>query len=238
MVTTCRTLRRGWTLNAGVIAGAWSGFGLKQNQLLDKFNDMKRTLIAALLLTGLLAAQAQEKLPREQALQYAFFASSDLKEMLNNPIPTDPDVKRPVAVHDGDYGALVLPEAKLSADTFAKAGKEAKPVGQLWLRNLAPENEGERVPQSQLHTVHVRAMDQEVDAVCCALGVCKDAKGGLQLLIYGKDKEPVARVPLKSISGQQENPIEMSAERKDDDGLITLKFLGKYAVTFTVSAPD
>jgi len=199
---------------------------------------MKRTLIAAALLTGLLAAQAQEKLSRTEALQAAFFASSDLKEMLNTPILTDPDIKRPVAVKDGDYGAMVLPEAKLSADAFAQAGKEAKPVGQLWLRNLAPENEGQRVPQSKLHTVHVRAMDQEADAVCCALGVCKDANGGLQLLIYGKDKEPVARVPLKSISGQQDNPIEMSAERKDDDGLITLKFLGKYEVTFTVSAPD
>jgi hypothetical protein len=199
---------------------------------------MKRTLIAGVLFAGLLAVQAQEKLSRAEALRYAFFASSDLKEMLNTPIPTDPDIKRPVAVKDGDYGAMVLPEAKLNADAFAQAGTEAKPVGQLWLRNLAPESEGQRVPQSKLHTVHVRATDQEADAVCCALGVCKDANGGLQLLIYGKDKEPVARLPLKSISTQQDNPIEMSAERKDDDGLITLKFLGKYEVTFTVSAPE
>jgi len=199
---------------------------------------MKHTLIAAVLLTGLLAVPAQERLSRAEALQYAFFASSDLKEMLNTPIPTDPDVKRPVAMHDGEYGVMVLPEAKLSADTFAKAGKEARPVGQLWLRNLAPENEGQRVLQSKLRTVHVRAMDQEADAVCCALGVGKGAHGGLELLIYGKDKEPVTRVPMKSVLGQQDNPVEMSCERKDDDGLITLKFLGKYEVTFTVSAPD
>ena len=199
---------------------------------------MKSTLIAAVLLTGLLAVQAQEKLSRSEALQIACFASSDLKAMLNTPIPTDPDVKRPVAVKDGDYGVMVLPETKLSADVFAKAGKEAQPVGQLWLRNLAPENEGERVPQSKLHTVHVRTREQEAEAVCCALGVCKDANGGLQLLIYGSDKEPVAQVPMKSISGQQDNPIELSAARKDDDGLITLRFLGKYEVTFTVSAPE
>jgi hypothetical protein len=199
---------------------------------------MNRTIVTAVFLTSLLAVSAQERLPREEALKYAFFASTDLKAMLNTPIPTDPDTKRPVAVHDGDYGALVLPEAKLSADTFAKAGKEPKAVGQLWLRNLAPENDGQRAPQSELYTVHVRAMDQEADAVCCALGVCKSENGGLQLLIYGKDKEPVARVPMKSITGQQDNPIEMSAERKDDDGLITLKFLGKYEATFTVSAPD
>ena len=118
---------------------------------------MKRTLIAAVLLTGLLAVQAQEKMSREETLQIAFFTSLDLKAMLNTPIPTDPDVKRPVAMKDGDYGGMVLPEAKLSADTFANAGKEAKSVGQLWLVSLAPMNAGEVVPASKLRTVHVRA---------------------------------------------------------------------------------
>jgi len=199
---------------------------------------MNRTLIAAALLTGLLGVQAQERLSREEALKYAFFASSDLQEMLNTPIPTDPDIKRPVALKDGDRGGMVLPEAKLSADTFANAGKEVASVGQLWLVKLAPVNEGQVVSKTRLRTVRVRAGDQEEDAVCCALGVCKDANRGLEFLIYGKDKEPLMRVPMKSISGQQDNPIEMSCERKDDNGLVTLKFLGKYAVTFAVTAPE
>ena len=199
---------------------------------------MKRTLIAAVLLTGLLAVQAQEKMSREETLQIAFYTSLDLKAMLNTPIPTDPDVKRPVAVKDGDYGSLVLPETRLSADTFSNAGKEAKSVGQIWLRGLAPMNAGEVVPASKLRTVHVNAGGQEADAVCCALGVCKDANGGLELLVYGKDKEPVTRVALKSISGQQDNPIELSAERKDDSGVLTLKFLGKYEAAFSVTAPE
>jgi len=199
---------------------------------------MKRTLIAAVLLTGLLAVQAQEKMSRQETLQIAFYTSLDLKAMLNTPIPTDPDVKRPVAVKDGDYGSLVLPETRLSADTFSNAGKEAKSVGQIWLRGLAPMNAGEIVPASKLRTVHVSAMGQDADAVCCALGVGKDANGGLELLVYGKDKEPVTRVALKSISGQQENPIELSAERKDDSGVLTLKFLGKYEAAFSVTAPE
>ena len=199
---------------------------------------MKRTLITALLLTGSLAVQAQEKLSREETLQVAFFVTLDLKEMLNTPIPTDPDVKRPVAVKDGDFGGMILPEVKLNADTFAQAGKEAKSVGQLWLRGLVPMNKGEAVAQSKLRTVHVKAMGQEADAVCCALGVTKDADGGLELVIFGKDKEPVTRASLKSVSGQQENPIEISAERKDDSGVITVKFLGKYEATFSVTAAE
>ena len=86
---------------------------------------MKRTLLAAVLLTGLLSLQAQERLSREEALKYAFFTSVNLNQMLQTPIPTDPDVKRPVAMRDDEqHGGMVLPEAKLSADTFAKAGTE------------------------------------------------------------------------------------------------------------------
>ena len=199
---------------------------------------MKTTITAILLIVGLLAAQAQEQLSREEALKYAFFVSADLPEMLKTPIPTDPDVKHPVAIKDADHGGMILPEAKLSADTFANAGKDVKPVGQLWLVKLAPVNDGRVVSKAKLRTVHVRAGDQEADAACCALGVRKDANRGLELLIYGKDKEPLTRVPMKSISGQQDNPIEMSCERKDDNGLVTLKFLGKYEVTFAVTEPE
>jgi hypothetical protein len=199
---------------------------------------MKRTLIAAAFLIGLLAVQAQERMPREEALKVALFVSTDLKEMLNTPIPTEPDIKRPVAIQDDDYQLMVFPEYKLSADTFAKAGKEPKPVGQLWLHNLVPENGGQRAPRSKLHAVHLHAMGLEADLVGCALGVCKSENGGLELLIYGKEKEPVTRVAMKSVSVQQENPIEMSAERKDHSELVTLNFLGKYQATFTFSAPD
>ena len=83
---------------------------------------MKTTSIAAVLLTAAFAVQAQERLPREEALKYAFFVSVNLKEMLKTPIPTDPDVKRPVVLREGDYGGMVLPETKLTAETLAIGG--------------------------------------------------------------------------------------------------------------------
>ena len=62
-----------------------------------------------------------------------------------------------MAVRDGDFGGMILPEAKLNADTLVNAGKEAKSFGQLWLLVLAPMNAGEAVPASKLRKVHVRA---------------------------------------------------------------------------------
>jgi hypothetical protein len=208
------------------------------SKLFDNQIHMKSIITATVLITGLLAAQAQERLPREEALKYACYASLDLKAMLGTPIPTDPDIKRPVAVKHENHGLMVLPEVKLSAQTFGTASEAVKPVGQLWLVNLAPMRDGQVVSSDTLRMVHVRAGDQEADASCYALGVSKKADGPLELLVYGKEKDPLLRVPLKSISAQQENPIEMSGEAKENSGVVTLKFVGKYEASINVTEPQ
>jgi hypothetical protein len=199
---------------------------------------MKQIILMTAWIAALASAQAQEQLSRPEALKYAFIVSADLPAMLKTPIPTDPDVKRPVAVRDGDYGGMVLPETKLSAEVFAKAGKEAAPVGQLWLLRLVPLTEGQPVPASKLRMVEASSEEGKATVPCCALGVCKGGDGVLELLVFGKDKEPVLRTPLLTISSQQENPVEISAERKENGGLVTLRFLGKYEARFMVTDPD
>jgi hypothetical protein len=192
----------------------------------------------AALIAGFTTVQAQEQLPRQEALKYAFIVSADLPAMLKTPIPTDPDVKRPIALRDGDYGGMVLPESKLSAEVFSKAGKDVAPVGQLWLLKLVPVSDGQPVPASKLRLVEASSDEGKATVPCCALGVRKDASGVLELLVFGKDKEPVVRAPMRTISRQQDDPIEMSAERKDDGGHVTLRFLGKYEATFMVTDPE
>jgi hypothetical protein len=195
-------------------------------------------LILAMLLS--VAAPAQERLSRAESLKYAFFACLDLKEMLKTPIPTDPDIKRPAAVRDGDYGGLVLPETRLTAQTLAKAEKDVVPIGQLWLVKVAPVVEGQPVPAGKLRMVEVKAESSQASVACCALGVRKDSGGSLQLLVYGKEKEPVLTTSIKSISGQQnpDAPIELSAERESDGGRVTLKLCGKYEASFKVTEAE
>lgn len=199
---------------------------------------MKRIITLAVATAALVTAQAQERLPREESLKYAFILTANLKDMLNTPIPTDPDVKRPVAMKDEGYGAMVLPESKLTAETLGKAGPEAMALGQLWMVKLAPLADGQVVPASKLRTVHISSGDQEADVTCCTLGARKNSEGTLDLLIYGKSREPVMTVAMKSISGAQENPIEMGAEKNDQGALVTLKFTGKYEARFMVTDPE
>ena len=182
------------------------------------------------------SAFCQEQLERKEALKYAFFLSLDLKRLQGTPIPTDVDVKRVVAMREGDYGALVMPEAKLSAEAIAKAGDTVVPVGQLWLHRLTPLHEGEPVAGAKLRLFNIQTDSQGGEAAQCALGIKANGTGELELLIYGKDKTPLVKVPLKKTESQQELPIGIDAERRSDDtGSITLKILGRYEAKIPVT---
>ena len=197
---------------------------------------MKNTLLALTLLSTLALASAQEKLSREETLRYAFVVAGDLKQLQATPIPTDVDIKQPVAVRDGDFGGMVLPEAKLNAEAIAKAGEKVVPVGQVWLRKLTPMQDGDAVGASKLRMVTLTHEGDQVKVAQCALGVQRNGSGSLELLVFGKDKEPVVKVPLKTMDAKQDVPIDLSAERESDSGKVTLKILGKYSATISVTA--
>jgi len=196
---------------------------------------MNRIIVVLSLFAAAQGAVAQEELSRREALKFAFYVSADLKVLQGTPIATDVDLKHPVVLHDGDYGAMVLPEAKLSPETVAKAGDTVVPIGQLWLRKLTPLNGGEGVQGSKLRTVSIETESETASAVQCALGVKGDGSGGLELLVFGKDKNPVAKVPLKKIQGSQQHPIAMKAERTDEAGRLTLTILGRYEARLMVT---
>lgn len=199
------------------------------------------TLVVRILILflGLSFCHAQERVPREESLRAAFALCLNLREMVNTPIPTDPDVKRPQSIRGGERGALVLPETRLSAETFAKLGKETKAVGQLWLRKLAPlRSDGQTLPPSSLRTVRVKVDDKELDVVCCALGARRNPDGQMELLVYGSGLEPLLRVPLSAVSTSAEDPIEMSAEREGNIARIKLTFAARHEATLTVGQPE
>ncbi len=195
---------------------------------------MKKTLLFATLAISLAVAHAQESVPREQLLKVALADSLDLKQMLDTPIPTDPDVKRPVAVREGDRGCMVLPETKLALDSLVKADKEVVPVGQLWMRKLVPQRDNQAIESDKLRIVTVVTGDKSETAVLCALAVRNSAEGKLELLVYGKGREALLHLPLKPMTATADNPIELSAQAQGEGAVLTLELLGKYTASFTV----
>lgn len=60
--------------------------------------------------------------------------------------------------------------------------------------------------------------------------------GRLELLVYGKDKEPIQRVALQTTAGQQENTIDLETEAQGGGATLVLKILGKYEARLKVVA--
>lgn len=196
---------------------------------------MKHIYIALTLLASLQLVFAQERLAREESLKYAELVGTDAKQLAGTPIPTQVDLQQPVAVRDGEFGGMVLPQVKLAAASLAKAGDKVVPVGQLWLLKLTPMHDGEAIASEQLRLATLKVGDDEITLPQCALGVQRNKAGDLELLVFGKGKEPILKAPLKAIDAKQEAPIELEAERDSESGEITVKILGKYEAKVRVT---
>jgi hypothetical protein len=199
---------------------------------------MKLATAAVCLLTTLQLGVAQERVPREEALKAAALISADPKQMQGTPIPSNVDLKQPVAMRDGEFAGMVLPEAKLSLDAFTQAGDKIVPVGQLWLLRLAPVVDGAAVPKEKLRLATIEHDGETHTLPQCTLGARKTSSGGLELLIFGKSKEPLLKVALKTIDAKQDMPLDMDADRGSESAEVTLKILGKYEAKFKVTQAE
>jgi hypothetical protein len=199
---------------------------------------MKQTIVALTLLTSLQFGLAQERISREEALKYAAVLGTDLKQLQGTPIPSSVDLKQPVALRDGEFAGMVLPEAKLTLETLAKAGDKITPLGQLWLLRLAPMSDGQAIPKDKLRIATIERDGETFSLPQCALGVRRTSSGAMELLIFGKDKEPLLKVAIKEIDIKQDVPLDMDADRESESAQITLKILGKYEAKFKVTSSD
>jgi hypothetical protein len=181
-----------------------------------------------------IGARAQEVIPKEEALKASFVLWNTAGKLDDLAVKVDPDIKSPYGLSKEDVGMVVIPETKL-ADVLAKAGEKVLPLGQLWLKGLVPEIDGKEVPDSKLKLVEVTMKNDTASVVLCTLGVRKSEKDGLELVIYGKGKEPLATVPMKSVkAGTQENPIELAVIPGSGNAQVIVKVLGKYEAELTV----
>lgn len=196
------------------------------------------TLAALFAAVSVITLQAQDRLPHDEARRLADLVGTAQTELKGTPATSTVDLKQPVAVRDGEYGLMVLPAQKLSADTVAKAGTDMVPVGQLWLHKLAPLVDGQAITGSKLNLVSVSGGGGSATVPCCNLAVRKTASGELELAMFGKGKEPIATAPLKAITSSQAAPLDLDVERESDCGRVTVKVAGKYAAVIRVTDPE
>ena len=197
------------------------------------FQAIALSVLATHAATG--SSVAQGILPRAEAMKVAVIATLQAPTKSDAPFQVDADLKRPVAGQDGEYGLLILPETKLTAAVLEAAGKDPVPVAQLWLKKLTPIVDGGPVEESRLHMVSLQHDGETHRAPLCLLGVRRTDAGALELVIYGKGREPLARVPLLKANRTQTLPIELEVERESEAGRLTFFLCGRYEATLKVT---
>ena len=131
---------------------------------------------------------------------------------------------------------MVLPDKALSKEALAGTGKTAMPLGQLWLSKLTPAVQSKGTPGDQLNLVDVTFKDKDGQLVLLLLGVQKSDKGVLELVVYGKEKRPLVKLPLNKSSASQELPLELNMRPGGEAlGTVEIKVLGAYEAALPVA---
>jgi hypothetical protein len=182
---------------------------------------------------------AQERIPAEQAQKVAKLLIAEAAKVEQPQLKTEVDADKATGLHHEKVGAMVIPDKALSADMLRKAGKEVVPVGQFWVRNLTLVKDGKPVDEDRLRLVTVKVDDKEHQLVLCLLGVRRTPADALELVVYGKDKEPLLKLPLQKADDTQDLPLDLAAEKAENDtAMVTINVLGKHKATLTVTKAE
>jgi histidyl-tRNA synthetase len=65
--------------------------------------------------------------------------------------------------------------------------------------------------------------------------VIKNRQDKLEMLVFGKEKKPILRVPIKSINEKQTTPVVISGERESESGTVVIKLYGKFEAKISVT---
>lgn len=198
---------------------------------------MSLTRLALLTTLALVtAARAIDPVPLEKAQEGARKLNESLPQTGDFAVQINPDLEKPQAVKSGEIGLMVVADQSLASITAEHLSETPVAVGQLWAMNVVVAKNGQASSAEQQRTVTLHTKDQDVSVNLYLLGAVKNGSGAYELVVFGKDKEPLARAPLQPIdNASQSLPIEMDGEKQDEEtGRLTLSFLGKQKAELTL----
>ncbi len=197
---------------------------------------MKKCVALASLVLIVGVATAQERVPDDKARQIAKLLTEHAAKA-KPPFKTTVDEEKPFAYTHMELGAMVLPVKGLTANTLAKAGKDITPIGQFWMKGLAPQVEGKLVSADQLNQLTISHDGQDVTVTLYILGVRKGAKG-LEMALCTKNKKPLLVAPIEQVEVKQELPLEFEPKKGEQSADLIFTCEGKYRFKFTIAKQE
>ena len=198
---------------------------------------LSRLFFAALLTASLShAACGQESIPLEEAQKGAQLLSSAAGQLADAPVVIDGNVDKPFAAKAGGVGLLIIPDKALTAEKLSSAGTTVTPIGQLWMKDVSVAVNGRAPSKDNVRGYVVRAGDNDLNVQLYLVGVVKNSAGRVEVVVYGKGKEPLLHTTLeKSTTGPKEMPIELAGKKNDENtGTLTLLLPGNFQADIVV----
>jgi hypothetical protein len=198
---------------------------------------MKTILICLIALAAGQRVFAQEIIPLDEAQKAARKVTETA--IADAPLKTDVDIDKPCVLKADKGGMMIIPDKQLSTEKLAAPGPGIVPIGQLWSLHLSLADSGKPIDTDKLRLVTVTDGDKQRELEVYFLGATKNQGGDLELTVFGKNKEPLFRVPIAkssaTTSSAQKVPIELSGRKNDDDsGTLTLRLLDQYSADLPV----
>ncbi len=183
----------------------------------------------------------QESVPLEEARDAARKLNAVLAAETATAVQIEADTEKPCAIRGGEVGLMIVPDRRLNSAQFDALTAEISPVGQLWTRKASLAVNNQPATRDQVRVVSIEDDGgTKRDVELYLLGAKKNEKGQPELLLYGKGKEPLLRVPI-SVSKDattQTSPIELSGRKNDENsGTLTLRFAGGSKAEFVLTRP-
>jgi len=194
----------------------------------------KKLTLFALAVGLAFAGHAQDHQPLEKAQNAARLITQKAPTWGSPPVEVKPDIEKPYLVTgSNNLGALVIPDKRLKNKKPLKPGGKAIPIGQLWMRGLAPEIDGAKVAGKDLREVSISTDEEDVELTAYLLAAKLDGDKAT-LLVYGKAKKPIATLKLKEAKTYQELPLELDAAGEDSGATLFFNVVGKYVAEMKI----
>lgn len=161
--------------------------------------------------------------------------TAKLKEL---PVKVAHDPEHGVGIEGEKRHLMVVPDAKLTAESIAAVKGNVLPVGTLFLNRVTIVVAGEGLAQDKHRTVEIAAKNEKVTVKVMQMAIAK-VEGQLVLLVYAGGTTPALVTPLVEVKESQAAPVALDGRTADNKGIeLVLTLHGRYRATIPVGPQD
>lgn len=151
----------------------------------------------------------------------------------------DPDSAKAVGVHVPDKrGLLVAPQKELQEGAAeGYAAETGKPLGYLFLYQMAPKVDGKPVDPARLHVAKFTNDEGRVFTIpTLLLSVRRVAEDDWRLYGYGKEEKPILDAKFAAGAGPGDKPVAIQVKELDGrKDTLVLTLFDKYQASFPLA---